>query len=236
MSEAFTAFDEFTGCLDPDSSVDANSAAYALAAAEWVVFDWRPEGNPDKDDPRIIVDEHSEPLGMVDGEDRPMTPLEYVVRHPPHPAGDIGFSPDELDRYADVARTQVTSLFWVRGVAAAKDQVTLEDLHDGRLYVLHDRRLVDFLKSSGSNVGLLGMRIARSAISRPPKPAWPDGAGPATGTQAGGLPAEAGALTTPDRPLNPRPQWSTAGPFARCASGRLFLRVTSVRKHCRFSD
>ena len=36
-------------------------------------------------------------------------------------------------------------------------------LHDGRLYVLHDRRLVDFLKPSGSNVGLLGMRIARVA-------------------------------------------------------------------------
>ena len=48
-------------------------------------------------------------------------------------------------------------------------------------------------------------RIARSAISRPPKPAWPDGIGPTAGTQAGGLPAEAGALTTPDRPLSPPP-------------------------------
>ena len=202
LSEAFLAFDEVTGYLDPESCVDAETDEYAHAAIEWVVFDWRPEGEPSEDQPEIIVDVYGERLGMLDGDRRPMTPLEYVVRYPPHvgesrdeaqtvrdatqgatrgasrdaapqeephqgtPSWEsdaVVFASDELNRYADFARTHVTSLFWVRGVAPAKDQVTVEDIQDGHLYVLHDRRLVTFLKPFGSNVGLLGMRIARAA-------------------------------------------------------------------------
>lgn len=164
LGEAYEDFHESTGAYDPDSHIDVDSDVYAIAADEWVAFDWRPRDGEAAKRALAAADDvigagtaleafavaHSEHGGTH------LTPLEYFVAHPPQ-----GVDAGELNRLRDIARTQITSLYWVRGVNADKRQVMLEDVQTGVLYPVRDSRLAAFLAPSGSNVGLIGVRIAQ---------------------------------------------------------------------------
>ncbi|KAB7790345.1 hypothetical protein [Bifidobacterium leontopitheci] len=164
LAAAYEDFHEMTGALEPESRVDVETDAYETAADEWVAFDWRPHtgeaakravaGPDDVIGAGTALEEFA--FERNDHGDTHLTPLEYFVAHPP-----AGFAADELARLRDIARTQITSLYWVRGVDEDRRQVTLEDVLTGTRYPVRDERLAVFLAPTGSNVGLIGVRIAQ---------------------------------------------------------------------------
>ena len=164
LSEAYEEFHDVSGAHDPDGRVNVDSEAYELAADEWVAFDWRPRDGAAADrtvaapDDVIGAGSSLEEFAFERSEtgETHLTPLEYFVAHPTK-----DFDKAELSRLRDAARTQVASLYWVRGVVPERHQVTLEDVQTGKLYPVRDARLAAFADVSGSNVGLLGVRIAQ---------------------------------------------------------------------------
>lgn len=157
LMPAYESFDMAVGADDPESRVDMESDAYVYAGEEWIAFSWTPERSESwgEGDP-LSLDDDSAPKEAFDDAVNGLTPIEFFVANPPE-----GADPALVERYRQVAASQLVSLFWVRGVVPDKRRVTVEDVQNGTLYTLTDERLSAFLAPTGSNVGLLGMRIAK---------------------------------------------------------------------------
>ena len=157
LMPAYESFDMAVGADDPESRVDMESDAYVYAGEEWIAFSWTPERSESwgEGDP-LPLDDDSAPKEAFDDAVNGLTPIEFFVANPPE-----GADPALVERYRQVAASQLVSLFWVRGVVPDKRRVTVEDVQNGTLYTLTDERLSAFLAPTGSNVGLLGMRIAK---------------------------------------------------------------------------